>query len=59
MPQTAWLRNVIGGSDRTPLQGEDAIRALKESSRRLFPKVTVNNERFLKRMLMWPNGKSL
>ena len=59
MPQTAWLRTVISGSDRTPLQGEDAIRALKESSRRLFPKVTVNNERFLKRMLMWPNGKTL
>lgn len=59
MPQTAWLRTVIDESGRTPLQGEDAIRALKESSKRLFPKITVNNERFLKRMLMWPNGKTL
>ena len=58
-PQTAWLRTVIDESGRTPLQGEDAIRALKESSKRLFPKITVNNERFLKRMLMWPNGKTL
>lgn len=59
MPQTAWLRTVIDESGRTPLQGEDAIRALKESSKRLFPKITVNNERFLKRMLTWPNGKTL
>ena len=59
MPQTAWLRSIIDDSDRTPLQGEDAINALKASSKRIFPKVTVNNERFLKRMLMWPNGKSL
>lgn len=59
MPQTAWLRTIIDESGRTPLQGEDAIRALKESSKRLFPKITVNNERFLKRMLMWPNGKTL
>ena len=59
MPQTAWLRSIIDDSDRTPLQGGDAINALKASSKRIFPKVTVNNERFLKRMLMWPNGKSL
>ena len=59
MPQTAWLRSIIDDSDRTPLQGKTPSTHSKASSKRIFPKVTVNNERFLKRMLMWPNGKSL
>ena len=29
MPQTAWLRTVISGSDRTPLQGEDVIAGVR------------------------------
>lgn len=59
MPQTEWIRQLTEHANRTPLQGEDAIKALKQSSKRIFPKVSVNDERFLKRMLMWPSNKSL
>lgn len=57
--QPTRLRTVIDDSDRTPLQGEDTINALKTSGRRIFPKVVVTDEWSLKKMLMWPTEKTL
>ncbi len=54
MPQTAWLRDIIDAAGRTPLQGEDAIKAFKDAALRVFPKVRVNNDRFLKGMFKLP-----
>lgn len=57
MPQTEWLQKTIDDQNRTPLQGEDAIKAFKELSEYIQPVITVNNDRFLKGMLLWPNSK--
>ncbi len=58
MPQTAWLRDIIDAAGRTPLQGEDAIKAFKDAALRVFPKVRVNNDRFLKGMFKLPGVNS-
>ncbi len=59
MPQSAWAKEIIDQTNRTPVRNPEALKALRDAQAIPFPTLMKTPESLLKYFLLNPFGRSL